>query len=261
MRIARIVPVLALLAGVVLTGGTAQAAPAGVERLANSAAPTVAEGPAVKDAWYSKTNGKLTYINGKGEEAGCSASSVNSPSGRLVVTAGHCVYRASTGGASTNFVYHPGFHQGVRLPSFTVALAKAAPQWRDGGDYRHDYAFLVTNNQPDGKRLVDVAGAHGLIINSGHRLPVHVAGYPWRWDNGESQWYCWGTSGREVDTNRHTMGCDGNDGASGGPWLLNYKPNGLGDVISVTSTNPNKINHAPYFGPEAKALYLSVANL
>ncbi|GAA2822807.1 trypsin-like serine peptidase [Crossiella cryophila] len=259
MRIARIVPVLALVVGAALSGATAQAAPAAPERLASPVAPAVAAGPGTKDAWYSTTNGKLTYVNGNGENSECSASSVNSPSGRVVVTAGHCVYRASTGGVSTNFTYHPGYHMGVRLPAFTVAYAEAAPQWLQG-DYRHDYAFLVTNDLPDGRRLVDVAGAHGLIINSAYRQQVHVAGYPYRMENGEAQWYCWGTAGREAGTNRHTMGCDGNDGASGGPWLRNYKPNGLGDVISVTSTNPNKINHAPYFGPEAKALYLSVAN-
>ncbi|MCK2242299.1 MULTISPECIES: serine protease [unclassified Crossiella] len=260
MRIARIVPVLALLAGVVLTGGTAQAAPAAPERLASPVAPAgTTAGPGAKDAWYSKTNGKLTFDLSDGSTGACSAGSINSPSGRVVVTAGHCVSRI--GPQPSNFVYHPGYERGDKLPTFTPSYIVPAPQWVDKRDRKFDYAFLVMNDLPDGRRVVDVAGGHGLIINTVYREHVHVSGYPYRMENGEVQWYCWGIAAKDDFSNRHKMTCDGNDGASGGPWLRNYQPTGLGDVISVTSTNVDKVNRAPYFGPEARDLYNSVKDL
>ncbi|MCO1580869.1 hypothetical protein M8C13_34455 [Crossiella sp. SN42] len=102
---------------------------------------------------YSTTNGKLTYDLSDGNNGACSASSVNSPSGRVVLTAAHCVHRL--GPQPSNFVYHPGYQRGDRLPSFTVR---------------------------------------------------------------------------------------------------NYQPSGLGDVISVTSSNVEKVNRGPYLGPEARDL-------
>ncbi|WHT18141.1 trypsin-like peptidase domain-containing protein [Crossiella sp. CA-258035] len=259
MRIARIAPVLALLLGVVLTGGTAQAAPSGPERLASPVAPATAQGPGAKEALYSTTNGKLTYDLSDGNNGACSASSVNSPSGRVVLTAAHCVHRL--GPQPSNFVYHPGYQRGDKLPSFTVAHVVPAPQWAERRDRKFDYAFLVLNDLPDGRRVAEVAGAHGLIINTAYREQVHVAGYPWRIENGEAQWHCAGVALRDDGSNRHKITCDGNDGASGGPWLRNYQPSGLGDVISVTSSNVEKVNRGPYLGPEARDLYNSVKDL
>ncbi|WP_130344529.1 hypothetical protein [Herbihabitans rhizosphaerae] len=53
-------------------------------------------------------------------------------------------------------------------------------------DRARDFAFVITNNNADGRRVVDAAGGHGLTVNPDRPL-VHIAGYPVDRDGGRVQ--------------------------------------------------------------------------
>lgn len=69
------------------------------------------------------------------------------------------------------------------------------------------------------------------------------------------QWYCWGTTDQWPGAGAYRLGCDSGGGASGGPWLEDHQPNGLGYVISATQGNLNGNNSGPYHDSHVLDVY------
>jgi hypothetical protein len=88
-----------------------------------------------------------------------------------------------------------------------------------------------------GGRIADVLGANGIMFNAAAEQDTHTFGYPSNFDNGESLYFCNGRSGWRgiFDPRRIFLRSDFLNGASGGPWLMNFDGR-LGYAHSVTST-------------------------
>lgn len=209
-----------------------------------------AGGPAARDAWFSYTNGKVYYLNPLDNLTyWCSAGAVNSGSRRLVVTAGHCIHTGGSGGAwMLNWIFIPGYDRGSeprgRFPAYWY---HSSTGWTVNANWQRDFGFVVTHNNGSGQRVVDAAGGHGFRVNGGFSRFIHIAGYPGNRDGGEVQWYCWGTTDQWPGASAYRLGCDFGGGVSGGPWLEDYQPNGLGYVISATQGILSPYNSGPYY--------------
>jgi V8-like Glu-specific endopeptidase len=203
---------------------------------------------------YSITNGKL-FIGGYESGSWCSASAINTPSKRVLITAGHCVHSGKGGTWYSNLVFVPGYNaldadhdpvgrfQAYRLRTFN--------SWINDSDLNRDVGFVTTFEGGDGGgRVVDTVGGHGLAINGGTEFDVSIFGYPSNREGGNTMWACWGTATDSSSfDNKSKIECNFGPGSSGGPWLWEYSnANGIGYVRSVMSTvDINGVNRGPYF--------------
>lgn len=220
-------------------------------------------GPAVP------TVGRLYFTQGRGKFE-CSASSVDSPRGNVIVTAGHCV--TEDGVASTNVVFVPGLTPtSAPYGRFSVTKLFTTPQWK-GNDQssaaalNYDVGFaVVAPNAVTGKSLEDTAGAYGIDFSDALGQ-VTVLGYPGQnpTADGNTLQFCSGLqfadNGADVDatTDRATW-CDLGGGSSGGPWLRGFDAaRGTGTITSVVSfsyDNDSGILYGPRFGDVVRAVY------
>lgn len=227
------------------------------------AAPTVTGGPSTQDAWFSYTTGKIYFVDPRNNGGyQCSGSAVNSASKSLVVTAGHCaVVGGGNGQVMRNWVFIPGYQNGSEPRGrFAAYWFHYSTGWSVRNDWQRDFAWVVTYANSSGQRVVNAAGGHGFRYNGSYSRYVHVAGYPGNRDNGQVQWYCWGTTDRWPGANAYRLGCNFGGGASGGPWLEDYQPNGLGYVISATQGLLDGYNSGPYYDSHVNDVYNNAKN-
>lgn len=203
---------------------------------------------------FSVTNGKL-FIGGYESGSWCSASAINTPSKRVLITAGHCVHSGRGGTWRTNLVFVPRYNafnadhdpvgrfQAYRLRTFNA--------WINNSDLNRDVGYITTYSGGDwGARVVDTVGGHGLAYNGGTQFDVSIFGYPSNRDGGDRMWACWGVAtDSSIWDNRSKIGCNFGGGSSGGPWLWQYNNStGLGYTRSVMSTVDGAgVNRGPYF--------------
>ncbi|WP_432541245.1 trypsin-like serine peptidase [Kineococcus sp. SYSU DK002] len=256
------------------TAATPQQPPT-LTRSARTAAGTVT-GDAVSRAtdWTGGTQsrvGRLYFTQGAGKFE-CTASSVDSPKGNVVVTAGHCL--TENGKPSTNVVFVPGL-DGTEEPlgRFSIGKLFTTTQWRTQDQsspaaLNFDVGFAVASPR-DGRSLKDTVGAYGIDFTD-TLSRVTVLGYPGKALNpdgsvkvdGSTLQYCTGwqftDSGPGSTTDRATL-CDLAGGSSGGPWLRDLDPvTGAGTVTSVVSfsyDNNASVLYGPLLGEVAKAVY------
>ncbi|GLW08412.1 hypothetical protein Misp01_35420 [Microtetraspora sp. NBRC 13810] len=206
----------------------------------------------------AKTTGRV-FFTYQGRNASCSGSAVTSANKSVVITAGHCV---KMGGVfHGNWVFVPGYDRGSRPYGTWVATRLlTTPQWSDDENVDHDLAAAVVAPL-DGRSLTEVVGGQGVAFNQGRRRQMHSFGYPAASPyDGSRLTYC---SGRAFDDFLLSRGlgltCAMTGGSSGGPWFLGFdESTGLGTQNSVNSFKYNFAQDwmfAPYFGPEAKAVY------
>ncbi len=131
--------------------------------------------------------GKVLLSVGGGDYA-CSASSVNSASGELVITAGHCVYSVSDQAWSSNFVYIPAYANG-NAPYGTwsgESLATFAG-FASSGDNTLDTGYVAVSGPSN---LVATVGGNGVEAGySSFSDPLFTMGYPS--SSPETQAYCY----------------------------------------------------------------------
>lgn len=209
--------------------------------------------------------GKVFFRNAaNGLDYACSASSINNPTRNMVMTAGHCVHGGAGGAWHTNWVYIPLYANGSRpYGTWSAAYQTSFNGWIGSSDLNYDIG--VVNVFPlDGQRLVDVVGGEGLGYNYGYSQSVTIWGYPSAFGyNGEWPYYCTGV-GTYNTGGRVGAGCTLVEGASGGPWLINYNAsNGLGTQTAVTSTrsDPPSSIQSPYFDSKIVTIWNATANL
>ena len=219
-----------------------------------------------------KAVGRLFFTQGGGNFE-CSASSVRSAAGNVVVTAGHCL--TENGVASTNVVFVPGL-AGTSKPygSFSATRLFTTAQWKDqdqtaAAALNYDVGFAVVGNSTTGRTLADTVGAFDIGFTPALDR-VTVFGYPGRGakSDGSTLQFCTGTrftdvaSNSDATTDRATL-CAMAGGSSGGPWLSGFDPaKGTGTVTSVVSFSYNNapdVLYGPLFGDVVAAVYHEAA--
>ncbi|MEZ0494242.1 serine protease [Kineococcus sp. TBRC 1896] len=215
------------------------------------------------------TVGRLYFTQGAGKYE-CTASSVDSPRGDVIVTAGHCV--TENGLDSQNLVFVPGL-TGTSEPQgrFAVGRTFTTPQWRTGDQQSSaalsfDVGFAVVAPR-DGKSLKDVVGANAIAFDA-PLARTTVLGYPGRsrTADGFTLQYCTGaqfTDNGPGATSDVAVLCDLGGGSSGGPWLHDVDPaTGTGTVTSVVSfsyDDNTSVLYGPRFGGVVRDVYAQAA--
>jgi V8-like Glu-specific endopeptidase len=218
-----------------------------------------------------KEVGRLFFTQGGGNYE-CSASSVDSAAGNVVVTAGHCLTESGT--ASTNVVFVPGL-TGTTRPYGTWSATRlfTTTQWKDGDQtsaaaLNYDVGFAVVQSS-GGKTLAETVGSFDIDFTSALDR-VTVFGYPGRGAkaDGTTLQYCTGTrftdvaSNADATTDRATL-CAMAGGSSGGPWLSDFDATtGAGTVTSVVSFSYDKapeVLYGPLFGDVVRTVYREAA--
>lgn len=208
----------------------------------------------------------MLFFERDGKDSYCSAAVVNTPSKRVIITAGHCIYesRAKSPWAH-NAVFIPGYDPSSEDPTpagvWTARSLRTFDDWMTGaGDYAHDVGFATLDDGGDAKQpIAMVVGAHGLAWGGSHEFRTSIIGYPGNLaePGGDIvKHVC------DDGVTRHgplltVDGCNFGQGASGGPWLHAYdEVTGLGRVRSVTSLwHPvTGVNWGPYFTADVKTM-------
>ena len=220
------------------------------------------------DKQIAHANGKVLYYDDKkGKDYVCSASAVDSPTKRIVVTAAHCVY-AGKNKYFSNWMFIPGYDNGnkpygtFQAQHFHV-LQDYIHRGNDAGsDWNSDVAFVTTKDSEQGKRLVDAVGGHKVVTGKTTEFNATIFGYPHNIDKGLTLQTC-SKMTKDTWANRkyhfHTVtGCNLKEGASGGPWLENYnEKTGVGEIRTVTSfgSETDAYLGGPRFDDRAKKLF------
>jgi V8-like Glu-specific endopeptidase len=186
----------------------------------------VATPEALPYAW----NGRLFVMRG-GKEGFCSATAIDSASGRLVLTAGHCVNTGPKDGRpgawSTRLEFVPGFNLGA-APYGTFALSgkpRALSEWTEEGNPDFDLGAFLTEPNAAGLTLSEALGGGAKIVaNLDRHQRFETFAYP---GGTEQMRTCVsGFAGEDPITatlpGPSTVGirCRWAPGASGGGWLI-----------------------------------------
>ena len=200
----------------------------------------------------------------------CSGSVINTPAGRAVLTAGHCVIAPGSGEQATNIVFVPGYRDGSEPYGEWPATSFATTsRWQstagtgnsDDADEAGDMAILTLANRPaDGASVQGVVGAVGIGFNQPRQQTYNEYGYPAQAPYDGTRLYRltapWATD--DASFSPATMGIDSDftPGSSGGPWLVGNPPVAL-SISTYRYIFPPQSNYmfGPYFGNLAQQLY------
>lgn len=220
----------------------------------------------------TRINGKL-FFNGYGvDSAYCSASVVSTPTQRVVITAGHCVYDQASGGWMKDVVFVPDYDLTSDDPDpagiWTARSLRAFDSWiTSNTTYTSDVGFVTLNDGGDfNQPVAQAVGGYGLAWSGSYEYQATVFGYPSNvlLPSGRySMYVCQDSAVRSAPSNYPDQvmssadGCDFGPGASGGPWVFRYDPGTeLGYVRNVTSLWLPRTgqNWAPYFTQDVKTM-------
>jgi len=190
----------------------------------------------------------------------CSASTLNSPKARLVLTAGHCVHHGPGGTWASNWAFYPGYNFGENSPGHVTAWQLWTKNgWINDSDEHFDYGIAITNNSQFGQKVVNAVGGNGIIYNPGRPF-VTSFGYPVAISGGQQELFCQGQlSRRNIFNSDQQINCAWSGGASGGPMIQNYDTSfpGLGWTVSVLDyiLDAGGPTFGPYFDGDTQSLY------
>lgn len=210
------------------------------------------------DVAPNTTNGKVfARMPGVGLYE-CSATVVDSPSGSVVFTAGHCVAEAPRTRA-VKFIFVPSYRQKDRpLGRWVFERIIVPDQWARRGNFNFDMAAVVLAPRA-GVPVQQVTGARGIAWNESRRHTYTAYGYPINRANGQRMWYCTSSFLRRdpkpigYGPIPSGIGCDMGAGASGGGWII--EDGRLNSVTSFGYGRRGNVLYGPYFGNMARHLY------
>jgi hypothetical protein len=238
------------------------------EVAADSNGTSAAGAPWTKAGLSGSTNGRLYFVSNN-EPYVCSATVVNSSSGDIVATAGHCVWDTETGtGFAKDFLFIPAdadngtvapFGRWTALsvdlsPQFS-ATARETSQGSTGDGWAFDIAFLKMAPL-NGKSIQSVTGGQGIAFG----IPVEgitAIGYPSAPPfDGTVERYCSSATWQPGDFGDYEINCNMTPGCSGGSWLTRFDPTrGAGYLVSVTSVGGGGVLNGAQLGQAAYTLY------
>lgn len=190
----------------------------------------------------------------------CSGTAINTPSQRLVLTAGHCLKPAETW--SRRVIFVPDYYRGRRpYGSWVWKTLWVTRSWANRENFSYDIGVIVTRRSRRGRRVGEVTDSLPYAAFPDRRGRTWIFGYPGGSNRAREKRACanrwtwpelWsGFPGPR----RITTECSMARGSSGGPWVSDY---GSGDwfVDGLTSTGNRawtKI-YSPYFGQQFRGL-------
>jgi len=223
-----------------------------------------------------RTHGKV-FFTLQGTRYVCSGTSVDAPSGRLVWTAGHCVFQPggilSDGEFATKWEFVPAYRGGKKpFGEWPATGLGATTQWRHSGgdclpggltacgDVRFDLAAATVARNGHGKTLKSVVGSRGIAFNRGRNQLYRGYGFPQEPPfDGEHMYRCKshhaGDDGGMGAPKPLEFNCNMTGGSSGGGWVAD------GTVLSVVSygyEGDSSHLYGPYQGSAAKSFYDNV---
>ena len=197
------------------------------------------------------TVGKLFFTKPGVGDFVCSASVLRP---RVLVTAGHCVHKGSSGseGFFTNFKFVPAFRDGAApYQTWNWSYVIVTGTWATGGGgvpNAADYAmFEMRDNNIAGfqRKIGSITGYLGYQTLSLMPNHAHLLGYPCNLDSCQKMHQVTAQSAKSVSPNNVEYGSDMAGGSSGGPWVQNFgtyalgqtggQNSGLNRVIGITS--------------------------
>ncbi|HEY0167291.1 MAG TPA: hypothetical protein VGB75_09625 [Jatrophihabitans sp.] len=214
----------------------------------------------------SSTVGKVFFTDPvTGGNYVCSASTLNSGSKQLVLTAGHCIHGGAGKTWMTNWVFVPLYNYGSQpYGQWQAKYFTTFTSWMNNSDLNRDVGMVTMWPNQYGA-VVNVVGGNGLTWNQSFYLPITILGYPASYPyDGGWQWACQGNTTRFGSEYTIALQCGFTGGSSGSPWLYGYDNNtGLGYSNGAMSTLEPSTgwNRASYFDTAVYDMYASVANL
>jgi hypothetical protein len=206
----------------------------------------------------NSTNGRLFgRINGLGDYS-CSATVLDTANGRVVFTAGHCVYEPQLGRFAKQLTFVPAYSDGnAPFGAWSWTSLVTTRGWV-GGNPNFDYAAIKLA-KVNGMSIETAVGGGRVLKTKPLRSQSYAAfGYPANMAAGERMWSCAsGYAGKDprpfpVGKAASAIGCDMTAGASGGGWV-----GASGRLVSLSSFGyagqPN-IVYGPYLTGAAREI-------
>ncbi len=192
------------------------------------------------------------------EDHFCTASSVKSPHGDLLITAAHCVYDSDNGGLRKNIAFVPAYRYGhTPFGVWTPKSFIIDSRWKSSADPDLDVAFIVLDKSA-GRSVASVLGANGISFNSSYTQTVRVTGYP---QNADAPITCVNTTS-EFSPTQLRFACQGySGGTSGSPWVVHLDTRSeTGTIIGVIGGyqeggDTSDVSYSVYFGADVERLY------
>lgn len=155
------------------------------------------------------------FADGLGQDHGCTASVIASPTHDLIITAAHCL-----DGTAQGWQFAPGYDRG-RTPFgvWTVLHAYLAPGWLKDQDPRQDVAILQLAPRTVRGRRVEIQNAVGAnLLGSAPKRDTLITDIVYNAGSGDRPITC--TTRSYLTSGYPTFNCGGYvGGSSGSPWL------------------------------------------
>lgn len=203
-----------------------------------------------------------------GSAYACSASVIGE---YAIWTAGHCVHpgNGDPNGWYTNWIFIPAYKDNLRpYGTWSAAYIYTTDQWMNNEDIRYDFGVVIVKPL-NGKTIRQTVGSLGFAWNQAVDQPRTAMGYPLKPSSlfdGQKQVissasYVF-TDSNFTDPPPYPIGMPSlmQEGASGGPWMLNH--------AITTTAGYNLLNggnsyiyrsleaiYSPYFGAVSKTMY------
>jgi hypothetical protein len=204
-------------------------------------------------------NGRL-FIRRGGQSGYCSATAINSPTRRLVLTAGHCVnsgpLEPGHAGIWSKFMqFVPAYNDGVAPFGAFVARRGAifAPKpFVKGGNPDYDVGAFLTFPNAAGQNVADAVGGGATIVTDQSRnQEFQTFGYP---GTARALQHCESPYVGD-DSLTYPLGgpptiairCRWTPGASGGGWLI-AEGTAINGLTSYGHRGDRRHTFSPYFG-------------
>jgi len=217
-----------------------------------------------------RQNGVIFIVLPGGFGSGrCSGTSVNAPNRSVVFTAGHCVNSGFGRWYNQDWIFVPGYHDGVRPYGIFVAkwLGATAP-WVNAGSENADVGAAVVSRNERGQRLGDAVGGDGIAFGLPPDQVFDIHGYPAEQPfDGATQRLCSSTPFLGHDLASFlwpgplnlALSCSVTGGASGGGWTI--RGNVLNGVTNYGYGDDPTTDFGAYFGGAVKTLYQQAARV
>jgi V8-like Glu-specific endopeptidase len=226
--------------------------PSPLEDLASASFTPVAEPSVIPFS----VNGRL-FVRQGGERGFCSATAINSPTRRLVLTAAHCLNSGPRGlrGRTTwsRFVqFVPAYTGGLAPFGAFIARSNSVfvpKQWRKLGNPNFDVGAVMTSPNAEGVNVADaVGGGAAIAIDRTRKQQFQTFGYPGKTKRMQG---CRSPYAGDDSTTYRIPGpptiaidCHWAPGASGGGWLIEE-----GRTINGLTSYAKRRDQAHTFGP------------
>ncbi|HEX6688461.1 MAG TPA: hypothetical protein VF085_07330 [Solirubrobacterales bacterium] len=203
-------------------------------------------------------NGRLFVRQGK-NRGFCSATAIDTPSRKLVLTAGHCINSGPEPPNGHNvwsslLEFVPAYSGSTAPFGAFIAHRKsvfALKQWVEFGNPNFDVGALVVDPNAEGVEVADaVGGGAAIATDLSRRQDFQTFGYPGqtRWMQNCSSPYV----GDDILTYRIpgpptiAIGCHWTPGASGGGWLIDEGTT-IDGLTSYGKRGDSRHTFSPYF--------------